>query len=426
VLAALVRMDADLRAAAAGALQALLERHGGRVTPAAAALGLSEGRALLAAVAALGLGEWLSARWPDRSKGGRPRKREDRREPEATPAPEPPKEAISAAGEPEPPAPPPPPTLDYVDARPGTAKVGFLKRWTPRHVWTLHRVPGRLGEVLAVRRRVLEEGDGMLRIEIARTGAWVGEDLQAHGRDRSTGRYRGKYGEGPGCEVSLWAYDHNPTAEERATWMRERLLEQELVKAPPRRVWVALPGVAPGQPDRAVSVKAKRSLGRTYGDMCTRGDLQVDVVALGIDTAFDSVDLYALARGEAVTLEWHVGGEHQEARVLLEKPSRDLLAQLGAERARKVAEEARDRAQAEAFWNSVRSKKGGTPAAEQQPTDALSALGLDEDATADDVRRAFRRKVSAERCHPDQGGDRIRFQELTALQDAALRAIGVM
>lgn len=137
-----------------------------------------------------------------------------------------------------------------------------------------------------------------------------GKDLQAHGRDRSTGGYRGSYGEGPGSEVSLWFYDHNPTAEERAAWMRERLPVQELVKEPPRRVWIDLPGVAPGQPDRAVSVKVERSLGRTYSDMCTCGDLQVDVAALSIDTAFDSVDLYALVRGAAVTLEWHVDGEH--------------------------------------------------------------------------------------------------------------------
>lgn len=102
--------------------------------------------------------------------------------------------------------------------------------------------------------------------------------------------------------------------------------------------------------------------------------------------------------------------------MFLEHPSREMLAQLGAERARKAADKARDRAQSEAFWNSFRSKMGGTPAAEQQPTDA----------TADEVRRAFRRKVSAERCHPDQGGAGTRFRELTALRDAALWAIGAM
>lgn len=54
----------------------------------------------------------------------------------------------------------------------------------------------------------------------------------------------------------------------------------------------------------------------------------------------------------------------------------------------------------------------------------FAVLGLPDDATADDVRRAYRRLVATERAHPDHGADGKRFLQLTAARDAALAYAG--
>ncbi len=53
--------------------------------------------------------------------------------------------------------------------------------------------------------------------------------------------------------------------------------------------------------------------------------------------------------------------------------------------------------------------------------DGFGVLGLDGDATADEVRAA--RRALARRHHPDQGGDADRMREVNRAADAALRAI---
>ncbi len=53
--------------------------------------------------------------------------------------------------------------------------------------------------------------------------------------------------------------------------------------------------------------------------------------------------------------------------------------------------------------------------------DGFGVLGLDGDASADDVRAA--RRALARRHHPDQGGDADRMREVNQAADAALRAI---
>jgi DnaJ domain len=50
---------------------------------------------------------------------------------------------------------------------------------------------------------------------------------------------------------------------------------------------------------------------------------------------------------------------------------------------------------------------------------ALQLLGLQDDASADAVKRAFR--VLALRTHPDRGGDAVAFMEAKRALDAALR-----
>lgn len=60
------------------------------------------------------------------------------------------------------------------------------------------------------------------------------------------------------------------------------------------------------------------------------------------------------------------------------------------------------------------------PVKPRAPT-CLRVLGLDGDATATDVRRAYRRL--AKRTHPDAGGDPKHFRELTAHYEHALRLV---
>jgi hypothetical protein len=52
---------------------------------------------------------------------------------------------------------------------------------------------------------------------------------------------------------------------------------------------------------------------------------------------------------------------------------------------------------------------------------ALAALGLDPDATRDDIARAYRRL--ALRTHPDVSGDPLAAQRFTSLTDAYRRAL---
>lgn len=59
----------------------------------------------------------------------------------------------------------------------------------------------------------------------------------------------------------------------------------------------------------------------------------------------------------------------------------------------------------------------------QQGREAVETLGLDPKNTRitdDDVRAAYRRHITASKAHPDQGGARAKFEELTRLRDVAL------
>ncbi len=55
--------------------------------------------------------------------------------------------------------------------------------------------------------------------------------------------------------------------------------------------------------------------------------------------------------------------------------------------------------------------------------DALTAFGLTSAATAEDVNRAYRKIVSSERLHPDQGGNPAAFARFTATRDRVLQLI---
>lgn len=58
------------------------------------------------------------------------------------------------------------------------------------------------------------------------------------------------------------------------------------------------------------------------------------------------------------------------------------------------------------------------------PVAAFTLLGLPVSATAEDIGRAYRRKVAIDRIHPDQGGDAATFRAVTEARDRALAYAG--
>lgn len=68
----------------------------------------------------------------------------------------------------------------------------------------------------------------------------------------------------------------------------------------------------------------------------------------------------------------------------------------------------------------ARARRPEAPPAAVGPMAAFQALGIGATATAEEIRRAFRRCVSEGRLHPDQGGDPEAFKMLEAHMRAAL------
>lgn len=320
-------------------------------------------------------------------------------------------------------------------ARPGKAVPEIVARWTPRHVWTLHVIPGLLeGPLLAVKRRVLSDdgglaGDAILKFEIGRynAGVWAGDlcSVETGGQARAMGSGEltdeaGEYLDA--CELAPWVYDHLPSEEEARAWLRRHRAEEQILRADPAlRVFVCLPGDRVGAPDRAVSCAAKRDTMRVVN-----GDRFAWSVHLPgyteplpgqfIKNTLSGMHLLELASKPFLVSHW----EGRDVRVYLNKPSAEQLAEAGAERAKKEAAKARAEHEADgAFWGAWH--RGEVPGA-QGPTkpsgvQALKALGLDATATASDVRAAFRR--IAKEGHPDKGGA-MDMGKLVELRDQAL------
>jgi hypothetical protein len=295
---------------------------------------------------------------------------------------------------------------------------GCFARWMPKHVWTLHAVPGRRGgEPIAVRRRVLSiDEDHYFQVESPsglRIG-FSGDDLgptgvvrsggRSHFDDRKPPRFAGQFW---GLEAAIWIYDHNPTAAERDEWLTRHVREQALIMKPPTHVWVQLPGARDAAPDIVKRWKVEKLAAN--GDCVGRFGFELEVPDRPDrpGALFHGLDL---AAGSTET--W-INGRY---RVHLERPSAEYLAAAGLERARERAEAERARAKAEASFASFRFVNVN---AEESPgVQACRALGLDPNtATAAEVDAAFRSK--AKTAHPDAGGSTEAFIELTKQRDAA-------
>lgn len=220
----------------------------------------------------------------------------------------------------------------YGSARPRSGvEPKLVSRWTPRHVFTLHRVPGHLDQVMAVRRRVLCDDDIGLVVETP--GGTLHVDLAAlaaEGLARGWGDHR--WGPGPapiagmcwGCDLTLEVYDHLPTPDERAAWLERRLLVQALAQRLPASVWVTFEGR-----EEPLRRRARRLLGACVGDIC-RDDLEVELPAFrpmppgtsGVLEHVVKVDLYALAVDGSVGVADHHPGVDGSRRVWLRKPTR--------------------------------------------------------------------------------------------------------
>ncbi|MDC3956861.1 hypothetical protein KEG38_23580 [Polyangium jinanense] len=293
-------------------------------------------------------------------------------------------------------------------ARPGVAPQ-FRSRWSPRYVWTLHRVPGRLDDLpLAVKRRVLSDCDGM-EVETPYGSMSVKrEELAKNGVSRGLGALRTDDQYNPvSLDLAVLVYDRLPTREERAEWLRRRHLEQALLKSPPKHVWISRPGVRPGAPDQVTRCAARRAIGHVIGDCVYRYELEVR--RPGEDWASETVDMMTLAvEGKA-----RLGRGDDAETAYLKKPTADELRAAGAERARRAAEDARFKQRVGDFFDGFSSAT-----AEPDPgLAALRELGLDGSATVDDVYRAYRARVKTE--HPDKGGTGDMGQ-LVELRDRAL------
>jgi hypothetical protein len=248
--------------------------------------------------------------------------------------------------------------------------------------------------------------------------------LRLHGVVRSEGEFR-EDDDGVTLELSIDIFDHCPTAEERAEWMRVRLLEQAAVASPPPYVWASVPGDPKGPrtphggvPDRAVRCRARVTRPETIG-IDARYTLKIDHPVEKM-----RVDLRSFAaEGSVVRLY----GEYGETviRVWYRKPTTEQLAEAGEHRAinetkarARRAEREEARRTAEGFAEAFRRAREAAAAPPPPPgLAALRELGLDATATADDVRAAFRQRAKA--THPDKGGSGD-MGRLVELRDLAL------
>lgn len=307
---------------------------------------------------------------------------------------------------------------DEREARPGPRAAALLASGVPAQVWTLHRVPGSPEAVLAVRRRVLEGGE-MLRFEIARRPSGrVDAAMLAKGRGARAQR----------PHPSVWVYDHLPTPEERSAWRLRRALEVAALRRPPRHVWVVLPAPNPAAarsdprsrlpsaagrlvPDRAVRCEARRAPGRAGGGVSGGVDLEIAMPVRGYRPKY-AVDLLELATVGVAQLR-HKRSTYS---VALVEPAPEILARL-AEARRGRLDDAWFREDGAEFLT-----EDGKPAV-RSPEAALAALGLRLPCSAEDVGRAFRRRVIVERAHPDQGGGDDELRELVRLRNLALACV---
>jgi hypothetical protein len=293
-------------------------------------------------------------------------------------------------------------------------------RWTPRYVWTLHRVPGRLdGPPLAVRRRVIVEEE-CLSVETPGGDTSVSADElsapERGGRARSYGSHRyderrepppsGFYGQ----DLAIDIYDHPPTDEERAQWMAVRRRFSAMLAKLPRYAYLAYPAKDGLYQVPKVEIRRAETLGgggRFVLEYRYRGHEWASVIC--------GPDLYDLAEQG-----WSsVGSRSDGVRLYLAPPPPEDLAALAAKRAEQVARDRRAQREAEDFANAFRdfSQRVRAAAAEPPGLAALRAFGLDAKATADDVRRIFRQKAKI--THPDKGGSGD-MGRLVELRDLAL------
>ena len=294
-----------------------------------------------------------------------------------------------------------------VDARErtGPSSETALQPETPRIVWTLHRnllAPDKA--VIAVRRRVLGD-EGGLRFEVARGAAAFVPALELSLRG-SARTCRGP-GTGP-FHLLLQVYDHRPTPEERAAWLAQRAQEQRALSEAPDQVWLILPG-EPGGPDRALACRARRAPPERLGPGTSRADLELRLPFRGYRDA-PVVNLVELC----VTGLARLSFQRSTFVICVKRPGEELLEQTAAS-LRGRPDEGWFREDAAALLGSPRTESIATGEA------AITELGLTLPCTAHEVGRAFRRRVIADRAHPDQGGSDEEFRELMRIRTLAIQ-----
>lgn len=302
--------------------------------------------------------------------------------------------------------------LTHVAARPGTSSAETSSRWTPKHVWTLHRNPADLrGPVIAVRRRVLAYGR-LLSFEMARRPAHVlMHSLEEHGCARTTGQLS----DSGGFEASVWVYDHCPTADERKAWLDRRMIENAALASPSPDVWIRKAARILGEPDEAIRCKTTRSWRTSVRSTVTRstfdvampsGDVaQIDLFELLTDgTASDFDDgSYTFYRDPPTLEELRRAGEERKQRAEQARLEGEARRRDQEQRARAYAEESRQR--------SIANGAGA---------DALRRFGLTLPCTVEDVHRAFRKLIREKKVHPDQGGSNEAMREMAKLKELAV------
>lgn len=293
------------------------------------------------------------------------------------------------------------------DALPGTRALHRLRPETPRWVWTLHRHPlARVPTAMAVRRWVLSD-EGGLHLEIARSGvAFVpARELALSGSARTC-----RAADTGSFHPLLQVYDHCPTEEERRAWLLRRAREQRALTAAAPPVWLILPG-DPGGPDRALRCSTRRAPPDRLGEGSSRADLELRLPFRAFRDA---------PRVSALDLAVHGLARITVARsrflVCAVEPVALLLGQTAAER----------RARGEDAWFREDAAPLVAPprtAAITEGAAALAELGLALPCTAHELGRAFRKRVMADRAHPDQGGSEEEFHELMRLRSLAMALV---
>jgi hypothetical protein len=61
---------------------------------------------------------------------------------------------------------------------------------------------------------------------------------------------------------------------------------------------------------------------------------------------------------------------------------------------------------------------------DQEAVDAAALLGVEPDASADEIRAALRRRMSEERAHPDHGGDEETAKRLIGAKNLLIERLG--